>query len=615
MSRCLPAAFLALLWGLPLGAQTLLPTGFAEDTVVAGLDLPIGFAFLPDGRQLIAEQRTGRVIVHASGAVATVLSVAGLNLNQNDRGVQGIAVDPSWPQWPYVYLHYTHGSGSIRVTRYTASGSLSDRDSTNLSFGSPKTILSAPDSHPFHNGGSLRFGPDGMLYLSLGDDVRPCDAQNPEILRGCILRLDMSSLYGDASPTAPSPSTIAAAGNPFSGPNAQMVWCQGLRNPFRFSIDSLSGHLFIADVGAGSREALYESSGGENYGWPFVEGSLGFQSCAGPTPTITDPIAEYAHAAFSYQSIVAMGRYRQLPGRPLGFGGAYDGELFYVDYYGGEVKRLSEASGTWAPAPAAVGQPTPTSWAAGLDSVSDARWGPDGALYYTSHQGGALKRIRGNATLASIHGDGLPGNAGSPLTEDLVAELRDSDGFPVAGATVTFHLVSGSATILQPTETSDALGRVSCSLSLGLIPGDIVVEARAAGLSTTFNVPWRGMTIDFDPLTITYTVTVHHSEAGSPITVASDIPRPTSMDLGFGEIQTGILSPTNTLGLIDGIGLVNSPEPIAVTGSDGTWTLISPPVPPSGGIVRIYQAYALDSPRLPHASAYMISNAILLTLP
>ena len=138
---------------------------------------------------------------------------------------------------------------------FTVTGDLADPASTNLALGTRSTT-SSPTSRTTpsnHNGGSLRFGIDGKLYLSIGDDASGCAAQDISSSLGCVWRIDVSNLPG-AGAGPPAKSTLIPAGNPFAGPtdNARLVWCHGLRNPFRFHIDSVTGYLYIADVGAGT---------------------------------------------------------------------------------------------------------------------------------------------------------------------------------------------------------------------------------------------------------------------------------------------------------------------------------------------------------------------------
>src|SRR5262249_11931446 len=154
------------------------------------------------------------------------------------------------------------------IAMFTASGDLSSPASSNLALGSRFNIITdIPDNASNHNGGTLRFGPDGMLYASMGEDGDPCGAQDSTRFKGVILRLDVSALPQPGS-GPPAKSLIRpATGNPFPATNANagLTYCYGLRNPFRFHIDAASGRLYIADVGEGTWEEVDEAIGGENF--------------------------------------------------------------------------------------------------------------------------------------------------------------------------------------------------------------------------------------------------------------------------------------------------------------------------------------------------------------
>jgi glucose/arabinose dehydrogenase len=418
----LPAVVALLGTAFPEGAWAVasLPNGFQDTPVVTGLDQPSGMTFLPDGRVVFVEQVTARVRVVVDGAIAAVdpaLTVAGVNTNGNERGLLGIAVDPQWPADPYVYLYYDHqASGKIFISRFTGSGDLDGTGNGSITFDPASrhdVLTDIPDAAFNHNGGTLRFGPDAMLYASLGDDASACAAQDTITLRGKILRLDVSALPpGPDGP--PAKSVLAAPGNPFAGPNenTQLIYAHGLRNPFRFHVDPENGDLFISDVGQDQFEEIsWATAGGRNFGWPFLEGpdptGVG---CSGIVPVpYTGPIAWYDRTGFA-ASIVSGGVYRnacdtcsaRLPD-------SYRGDYFYSDYYQGFLRRIRFDGTTWVPAPIANGQPNPTDWGVGLTTVVDYLVGPDGALWYlqqfdaTYDPGtGSIRRITGTNSPVAI---------------------------------------------------------------------------------------------------------------------------------------------------------------------------------------------------------------------
>ncbi len=392
-------------------ARAAFPAGFVEETMAEGLDQPVGMAFLPDGRLLVVEQNTGRVRMIQDGGVARVdpvLTVGDLNLSFVEQGLLGIAVDPGWPSRPYLYLHYDHGpTEKIRISRFEVAGDLADPTGDSL-VADPASrydlLTDIPDAAGNHNGGTLRFGSDGMLYVSLGEDAVPCAAQDTSSLRGVILRLDVSRLPGGPG-GPPAKSLLTPPDNPFSGPNdnARLTWALGLRNPFRFHVDPADGRLLIADVGQSLVEEVdWVTTGGLNFGWPFYEGPNARSfTCSGIAPSSYQaPIAFYNRSGFA-ASIISGGVYRGVQdgcGSP--FPPEYEGDYFYADYYQGFVRRIHNAGGTWSPAPA-PGQPNANDWATGLVSVTDFAAGPEGALWYVRQfdssftpQTGSVRRVR-----------------------------------------------------------------------------------------------------------------------------------------------------------------------------------------------------------------------------
>jgi glucose/arabinose dehydrogenase len=421
----LPLCLLLLgLAGTPGGAVEL-PDGFTDEPLADGLATPVGFAFLPDGRAFLIEQKQispadeGWVHLWADGELGDgpILEIPEVNTAGNERGLLGVAVDPGWPSRPYVYVQYTHLAGVSHIRRYTASGALTDPDSHALILGDAYDVLTTlPDALEWHNGGTLRFGPDGMLYASHGDDASDhCqDFQDPSRWYGVVLRLDVSSLPD--GPGGPPPLALLDPGdNPWTGPDdaAGLTYAIGLRNPFRFTIDPDTGTLYVGDVGEFDYEEMNEVHGGESYGWPTREGAHPFEpGAACGLPAGTDPIAEIAHDGVNPFSVIAGPRYRAPAGAVRPFPDDYLGDLFFHEFYAGWIRRLThEGSGVWSVAPPADGQPTATEWATGLSYLADLQIGPDGALYYVKRIGSpSFGRIVGPEAIF------VPGSTPSPAS-------------------------------------------------------------------------------------------------------------------------------------------------------------------------------------------------------
>jgi len=416
----LVCAALAIAW--PARAQLMLPADFADDLVVGGLAQPVGMAFLPDGRLLFTERTTARIRLIVNGGLATtdpVVTVASVRTTGGEQGLLGIAVDPGWPDRPYVYVHYDYSGGpTIRISRFTVAGDLAFSADGSLTI-DPATrydlLTDIPDNASNHNGGTLRFGPDGMLYVSLGDDASSCQGQNLTVLAGKILRLDVASLPAGAG-GPPVKALLTPSDNPYAGhasDNARLVAYWGLRNPFRFGIDSVTGSLVIGDVGETTQEELdHVSVLGANLQWPIYEGEVpGPTTCAGvDSSTFTDPIHVYGRS--QGRAVNGGAIYRRPAAGDSRFPPEYDGDIFFSDFYSSWVRRLKNSGGAWALSPAA-GQPNGTDWATGGTWISDWLVAPDGALWYCRMLTGGgtgpgqIRRIRYTGLL-SVPGDPTP---------------------------------------------------------------------------------------------------------------------------------------------------------------------------------------------------------------
>jgi glucose/arabinose dehydrogenase len=379
------------------GLAATVPTGFADQQAVtvgsgAALDRPASMAFLPDGRLLVVEQKTAKIRLFVNGALAAtdpVVALPSVRTAGGEQGLLGIAVDPGWPGRPYLYVHCDDASGPwIRISRYTAAGDLAFTADGALTV-DPATrydlLNRLPDNASNHNGGTVRFGPDGRLYVSLGEDANRCAAQDSSFLGGKILRLDVSRLPIGSGGPAPF-AILVPPGNPWGAApdsGARLVWAQGLRNPFRFGIDPANGALFVGDVGEGTWEEIDRiADGGGNYGWPLREGPLTLSpSC--PTPLVTGLAPVYAYdRTGTTASIIGGCVFHRPAAADSGLPVSYDGDYFFSEYYTGFLRRLTGSGDTWSLASPVAGQPSSTDWGQGFEQVSDWAVGPDGGLWY-----------------------------------------------------------------------------------------------------------------------------------------------------------------------------------------------------------------------------------------
>lgn len=281
--------FLAVKPQLPQLNLVQLATGFSR---------PVDIQNCGDDRIFVVE-KVGRIrIMSKSGAVTTTpfLDITSQVLSSgNEQGLLGLAFSPNYKQDGFFYVNYTTGtgSGSTRISRF----SVSPTDSNLAVAGSEVVLLTFTQPYSNHNGGSLRFGPDGYLYDGQGDGGYQNDpdgnGQSINTYLAKILRLDVTNQSTYAIPPT----------NPFVGvANAkEEIWAYGMRNPWRFSFDRITGDFWIGDVGQGTYEEIdfqaAGDTGGHNYGWRCREGlHAGPNTSVCPYTNYTDPVFEYTHS-------------------------------------------------------------------------------------------------------------------------------------------------------------------------------------------------------------------------------------------------------------------------------------------------------------------------------
>jgi glucose/arabinose dehydrogenase len=277
------------------------PDRLRLELLADGLQDPIGLTAAGDGSgRLFVNEREG--VVRVIGADGRLRDRPFVDLSDRitaggERGLLGLAFHPDFATNRRLFVHYSRaGDGSTVISELTAAPDLQSADP-----GGERVLLTVPDPFANHNGGQLAFGPDGYLYIGLGDGGGGGDplqnAQNPDALLGKILRIDVDGRDGGRPYAIPATNPFASEGaNP--GDGQPEIWALGIRNPWRFSFDSDGGDLYIGDVGQGSWEEIdrqpADSTGGENYGWNVMEG----RHCYGgdcDQSGYVKPIAEYSH--------------------------------------------------------------------------------------------------------------------------------------------------------------------------------------------------------------------------------------------------------------------------------------------------------------------------------
>jgi glucose/arabinose dehydrogenase len=338
-------------------AQTY-PAGFSE-VKVGTLYYPTSMAKAPDGRIFVTE-KAGKVKIIKAGAVlpSSFLTVSVDQLNE--RGLSCVALDPDFSTNHYIYIYYTTSGSPIhnRLSRFTANGDL-------VVPGSEVTIMDfEPLSNSIHNGGGMAFGPDGKLYIGIGNDNVNSYSQDLSNYKGKILRINSDG-------SVPS-------GNPFSGSESEKrIWAYGLRNPWSLAFQPGTTKLFVNEVGEGAWEEVNDATiAGRNFGWPATEGATS-------NPAYTTPVYTYHHGATGTNNGCAVTGGTFFNPSSTNYPSMYTGKYFFIDYCNNWINYLDLSSGV-------VKHDFATDLPNALNYVMT---GPDGNLYYFSISKNAVYKI------------------------------------------------------------------------------------------------------------------------------------------------------------------------------------------------------------------------------
>lgn len=447
------------------------PADFQTSQIIgSGLTDPTGFDIASDGRIFILE-RLGNVRIYKNGQLLANPFVNLPSTNFGDKGLLGIAFDPDFANNKWIYFYYSGTDSLNRVVRFDASGDIA----TNGPVALYQTNTASPQ---YHVGGTIRFGNDGKLYISIGDNGTPSNSQSLANPFGKILRLNKD---GTIPPD-----------NPFVGQSGKLaeIWAYGLRNPFRFQFDTLIGGLYEGDVGQDTWEEVNLIQKGNNYGWPTCEGSC---SVSG----MTNPIHAYSHSGQS--SSISGGPIYQGNMFPASFKGNY----FFGDYARGFIKRLTlDANGN------KTGE---FDFDNAAGSVVDFKVGPEGALYYLTIFPGRLYKV--TYTPANQFPTALSSADKTEGTEPLLVNFSSSGSTDPEGKPLTFDWDFGDSTHsnqANPSKTYSSKGAYTVILTVS----DGVNSAQAAPIviqagvrpSLTITSPTDGSTYKAGD-TISYSAT------------------------------------------------------------------------------------------------------------
>jgi glucose/arabinose dehydrogenase len=386
----------------PVSQAIVWPT-ITLNQVITGLSQPLHIANAGDGSgRLFIVEKTGRIKVYKGSTYQGVfLDIHTKVSTTSEQGLLSVVFPPAYGSKGHFYVDYTNVAGDTVIARYRVSSDPNLADSA-----SEEILLTIDQPYANHNGGQLAFGPDGYLYIGMGDGGSGGDpgnrAQNPAELLGKILRIDVEQASTPIPPTGGNQIFFPAVfrsgaippyrippGNPFINTPGYRpeIWTLGLRNPWRFSFDRTTGNLFIADVGQDAWEEVNfqpaGDPGGRNYGWRILEGAHCYNPSSGcvPPPGYVAPAFEYPHGTNDSTGCAVTGGFVYRGNTYPSMQGVY----YYGDYCSGKIWGAVNTGG----------------WQTSLlttapFSISSFGEGENAELYVADYGNGRIYQVTGN---------------------------------------------------------------------------------------------------------------------------------------------------------------------------------------------------------------------------
>ncbi|MCP3167775.1 PQQ-dependent sugar dehydrogenase [Myxococcus qinghaiensis] len=479
---------------------------FADSVFVGGLQGPTTMTFAPDGRLFVSE-KSGSLRIVANGQLLPTPFMTLAVDTGNERGLMGVAFDPNFENNHYLYVYYTSVAGSIhnRVSRFTANGNV-------VVPGSELVIADLPTLDAAnHNGGAVRFGLDGKLYVSVGENAVSSNSQSLTTPLGKMLRFNPDGTIPTDNPFYATATGLAKA-----------TWAMGLRNPFTFDVQPGTGMMFINDVGEGGWEEINRGVAGANYGWPMTEGYFTNR------PGLTQPFFAYPHGTGNANgNCIAGGAFYNPP--VSAFPSAYVGQYFYADYTNDWISRINPNTGATSLFATTVPGPV------------DLDVGPDGALYYLARGSGQVGRIAYTAslppTIAQQPASTLV-SVGTPATFTVSASGEppltyrwQRNGVDIAGATSTSYVLTSAQLADSGARfravVTNGLGSATSTEAVLTVttnrPPVATIATPAAGATYTASTPllFSGSASDLEDgalpaSALTWNITFHHDTHTHP---------------------------------------------------------------------------------------------------
>ncbi len=444
------------------------------ENFATGFTLPLGIFHAGDERLFIVEKSGIIKVRQKNGTVSNFIDITSLvsytGQVNSERGLLGLAFHPNYKSNGYFYINYTRkaptNDGATVVARYQVSAN----DSNIADVNSANVLLVVSQPYSNHNGGCMHFGKDGYLYIGMGDGGSANDplnkGQTDTTLLGKMLRIDVDGA---------TPYGIPAT-NPFVN-NANVrpeIWAKGVRNPWRFSFDKITGDMWMGDVGQDAWEEInfqpFNSSGGENYGWKCYEGTSVFSSCPGISG-LTEPVYVYNHSAAGGFSVTG-----GHVSRSAKYKGAW-GYYFFADAVNQHLWASINDNGTFNTSKILNGT-------AGASNVS---FGEDvyGDLYLVKHSSGTIQKLKETGTtqpkayimnkLTNIVCEGNSLELEALYHPDLTYQWR-KDGLDIQNATsAKFNATEAGDydVVVRDTVNTATLPDTSAGISVDIIPAGI----------------------------------------------------------------------------------------------------------------------------------------------
>ena len=422
-----------------------LPAGFTE-TSIAGLSNPTAMEIAPDGRIFVCQQGGSLRVIKNGALLPTPFLTVSVDEN-GERGLLGVAFDPNFATNNFVYIYYTVSTTPRhnRVSRFTANGDVAVA-------GSETVILELDNltSATNHNGGAIHFGPDGKLYIAVGENATPSNAQTLSNMLGKVLRINSNGTI-----PADNPFFNQATGNNRS------IWALGLRNPFTFAFQPGTGRMFINDVGQNTFEEINDGIAGSNYGWPNEEGPSA-------NPNFRPPLFSYQHGISGTTGCAIAGGSFYNPAT-VQFPQSFVGKYFFADLCSGWIRVFDPASGT------------ASDFASGISNPVDLKVGTEGSLYYLARGPGAVVRVEFAGPMLVTET-----NSDIAIALDSFTMLRDpfslTNPFNFSSDQRTRLMLFGMNMDLLPGENSSAVTVRAEDAAMNIFPLPVEFVGKVPGL-------------------------------------------------------------------------------------------------------------------------------------